>query len=316
MENSEGLCRAIREDGLLIRLLDGELPASDENRVLGHLRSCHECLGVVADLLYTDTKLKDLFSRKIDTIEKEKEERREEKKSNGLFMLEVDKLPVGKTLDRDLLDETGLLLVAAGTVLSPSLIDSIKRRGIQKLAVRTVEEAEETPIDRAEVPPVSIREVEAFVLESGIEPALAPFIRDSCQKAIKECFKNIEASGTFSLPEAENSAMEVASEILSKPNAALSLADLILIDPGLHAHSVNTLVLFLMIARAMGHPASMIKEHATGALLHDIGRIALRQKNAGSSIKQTGKKRTRSTPRLGTLIYGTSADWVRARLRW
>ena len=71
MESTVGMCHAVREEGLLIRLLDGELSTSDENKVLAHLRTCHECLGLVADLLYTDERLKDLFSRREPRKERE-----------------------------------------------------------------------------------------------------------------------------------------------------------------------------------------------------------------------------------------------------
>ena len=72
--NLEGMCRAIREEGLFIRLLDGELSQGDENRILMHLRTCHECLGLVADLLYTDTRLKELFSRREIRRDEDREE--------------------------------------------------------------------------------------------------------------------------------------------------------------------------------------------------------------------------------------------------
>ena len=116
MNSTEGLCRAIREEGLLIRLLDGDLPPNDEHAVLTHLRTCHECLGLTADLLYTDSRLKDMFARQ------EEKKDKQQVKPQDRFMLEVDKLPVGKSLDKDLLDEAGKLLVAAGTELTTKLI--------------------------------------------------------------------------------------------------------------------------------------------------------------------------------------------------
>jgi HD-GYP domain-containing protein (c-di-GMP phosphodiesterase class II) len=274
METREGLCRAIREDGLLVHLLDGDLQTSDENRVLTHLRTCHECLGVVADLLYTDTRLKDLFSR--DNLRRSTE-KREEKRNSQYFMLEVDKLPAGKAIERDLLDENGTMLVAGGTILTPALIESIKRRGIDKLAVRTAEEEAKPRPSEPEIPAVSVREVEAFFADAGVEPAVSQVVRSKCRDAMENCFRRLEEDGVCTLNEADASAAEIANEILSKPSLAPSLCDLILVDPSLHSHSVNVLVIFLMLARAMGHPAQLVKDHASGALLHDIGRIVLRQ---------------------------------------
>jgi HD-GYP domain-containing protein (c-di-GMP phosphodiesterase class II) len=289
MENTEGLCRAIREEGLLIRLLDGELQTGEENKVLAHLRACHECLGVVADLLSTDSRLRDLFSRQEHRKEKAEKEKREERRNGSFFMLEVDKLPVGKKLDRDLMDNEGKLLVASGTTLTAPLVDSIKRRGIEKLAVKTAEEIEVPEVAQIEIPPVSIREIDTFIAEGGLEPAVSEFVRKKCRESVESCFKSLENEGTFSLGDAEDSAAEVVTEILSRPNLALTISDMILVDPSLHAHSVNVLVLFLIIARAMGHPGQLIRDHSTAALLHDIGRIVFRRAHTTSGLKLSPK---------------------------
>jgi putative nucleotidyltransferase with HDIG domain len=289
MENTEGLCHAIREEGLLIRLLDGELQTGEENKVLAHLRMCHECLGVVADLLYTDSRLNELFSRQGNRKEKVDKEKREERRNGSVFMLEVDKLPIGKTLDRDLMDSEGGLLVAAGTVLTPLLIESIKRRGIEKLAIKTAEELGEPVKAQVEIPPVSIGEIDTWIAEGGIEPAVTEFVRKKCRESVRSCFDSLENEGTFSLGEAENSAAEVVTEVLSRPNLALTISDMILMDPSLHAHSVNVLILFLILARAMGHPGQLIRDHSTAALLHDIGRIVFRRAHISSGLKLNPK---------------------------
>jgi len=271
MNNSEGLCHAIRDEGLLVRLLDGDLSPTEEHKVLTHLRTCHECLGLTADLLYTDDRLKELFARQEERPEKPK------KKTSGRFMLEIDKFPLGKITERDLLDETGVLLIAAGTMMSEQLIDSLKKRGVEKLAIEPVEAEEEKEVEIGVVPRVNIRQIEGLVAESGIEPAVSGFVRAKCTQAISECYECLENEGSLDLTGINETASAVTEEVLNQPQAALTLADMILMDPGLHAHSVNVLVFFLMLARAMGHPAALIREHATAALLHDIGRVVLRR---------------------------------------
>jgi len=285
MNNLEGLCHAIREEGLLIRLLDGDLPATDEHKVLTHLRTCHDCLGLTADLLYTDNRLKDMFARQGERVERQK------KKVVGRFLLEVDKLPTGKSLDRDLLDEDGGLLVAAGTELTQSLIETLKRRGIDKLAVEPLETLPEEAPKGVETPKVSIKQIEGFIAEGGIEPAVSEFVRRQCTQAVASCYSALEREGDIDVSGVRESTQQVTEEILSRPQAALTLADLILADPSLHAHSVNALILFLMIARAMGHPAQLIRDHSVAALLHDIGRIVLRRVATASGLtKASGEE--------------------------
>lgn len=279
MNSSEGLCRAIREEGLLIRLLDGDLPSTEEHTLLTHLRTCHECLGLTADLLYTDDRLKDLFDRQRENREKQK------RQSQDRFMLEVDKLPVGGKIEHDLLDESGRLLISAGTELTSAIIDKLKRRGIEKLAIEP-SGTEETAVPEApEIPQVSMKSIEGLLSENGIEPVISDYVRSQCVSALENSFKALEDEGQLDLREVHDTAQHVTEEVLSCPQVAITLADLILIDPGLHAHSVNVLIIFLMIARAMGHPAQLIREHATAALLHDIGRIVLRRSAVASGMQ-------------------------------
>jgi len=293
MEKTDGLCHAIREEGLLIKLLDGELSSAEEARVLAHLRSCVGCLGVVADLLYTDSRLKELFSRP-------NAKREHVKKTSQHFMIEVDKLPVGKSLGRDLLDEEGRLLVAAGTVLTSSLIESIKARGIEKVAVKAAEEIPKEEEKEPEVEPISVLEVESFVNEQDLEPVVSKFVRERCRAALVECFEALEKEGTFVGQEAISASVEIAGEVLSRPSLAPTLADIILVDPSLHAHSVNVLVIFLMLARAMGYPGQLIKEHAPMALLHDIGRIVVKRTDATLGMKRASADEEREHPEIGS----------------
>jgi hypothetical protein len=279
MSNSEGLCHSLRDDGLLLRLLDGELPQSEEHRVLTHLRTCHECLGLAADLLYTDTRLKELFARHDTQKDKQR------KKVVDRFLLEVDKLPIGKSMGRDLLDENGTLLIAAGTEFTPGLVETLKTRGIDKLVVESVQ-FEDIPVEEESASPViRASQIEGFLAEGGIEPAVSSHVRNQCLQAVGNCFKNLEDSGSLDVTEIHDSVNQVTEQILSSPQVTLTLADLILIDPGLHAHSVNVLILFLMTARAMGHPVQLIRDHSVAALLHDIGRIAIRKQGQPDDVE-------------------------------
>lgn len=284
MNKPEGLCRAIRDEGLIIRLLDGELEPTEEHKVLTHLRTCHECLGLTADLLYTDDRLKALFERHSD-----RDSRPQKKKNTNVFMLEVDKLPVGKINERDLLDEDGKLLVAAGTQLTEKLIDHLRARGIEKLAIEPSDDGQEEEPEQILTPSADFKQIESYFAEIGLEPAVSQFVRRQCMDTLESSFKMLEENGELNLGEIHDNVQMVTEEILSSPQVSLTLADLILSDPGLHAHATNVLILFLMIAKAIGHPAQLIRDHATAVLLHDIGRIVLRRTATVSGILKAEK---------------------------
>ena len=45
-------CREIDEDGLIVKMLDGELTTVVEDSLLFHLKHCTTCLAIVADVLF------------------------------------------------------------------------------------------------------------------------------------------------------------------------------------------------------------------------------------------------------------------------
>jgi hypothetical protein len=198
-------------------------------------------------------------------------------------MLEINKLPIGKSMDRDLFDDHGNLLIASGTELSEALIESLKRRGIEKLVVEAPGEEVSAGSEEFESPSININQLESFLSEHGIEPAVSDFVRHKCSEALSNCFTQLEGGGIADVLPLEAVAQEITEQILSNSQVALTLADLILVDPGLHAHSVNVMILFLMMSRAMGHPVKLIHDHSTAALMHDIGRIILRAQNPKKS---------------------------------
>jgi len=48
---SESPCTAVVDEGLLVSLLDGQLAAADERRVLAHLQDCCDCLLTLGQVL-------------------------------------------------------------------------------------------------------------------------------------------------------------------------------------------------------------------------------------------------------------------------
>jgi HD-GYP domain-containing protein (c-di-GMP phosphodiesterase class II) len=303
-ENTEGICSSVREEGLLIRLLDGELDANQEHMVLTHLRTCADCLSLAANVLYMDSRVRDILDVRLsENATPEVDEKKSASTDKG-FRLEVDKLPVGKEIDRDLIDEDGKLLIAAGTQLTPAMIDSLKKRGIEKLSVRQSEKAAAPVAPKLPELSFSVEDYKMVIADSGVEPAISEYARKKVISTVRDSFRSLESSGVFDLKEADDAAIEVANEVLNRPQVALTLADLELHDKSLYTHSVNVLVLFLSIARAMGHPAQLIKDHATAALLHDIGRIVLRRSDIA-----VGRKRSKDEEDLEHTEAGYTYLW-------
>ena len=45
-------CNEIDKKGLIVKMLDHELPVEEEDALLFHIRHCQDCLAVVAEVLF------------------------------------------------------------------------------------------------------------------------------------------------------------------------------------------------------------------------------------------------------------------------
>ncbi len=296
-------CEKIDREGLLIRLLDRELNASDEDEVLDHLHECSDCLAKVAKLLITSDQLKgessiagdatqadphkslepDIIGLALEPRGSPKEARmaptsgRHDLVKTG--KIKVDDLPIGVTLEYSLFDTEGHLLVASNTPLTEAIIDSIRRRGVSEVTVRRSAPLMGSAFQR-EACAFKGRPDRAFytVLSNGGAPAAVSVLaRQMAVESLKRAFLSVAPDAAIDTDEVRDTCNEVVDDLIGDEIVSPSIIDIYLTDSSLYHHSMNVMMVFTAVCGVLGLPKRAVKSYAAGAMLHDIGRVLLRK---------------------------------------
>ena len=151
-------CNKVDKEGLLIKLIDKKLDADGEEEVLSHLRACPECLAKMARVLLSDDELQEVFLADqeeglpffesaetgdaandvpspypLETPEEPKQDTIDFK--DGPIL--VEDLPVGASIKHNIYDGGGKLLIASNTTLTKGIIESVKRRGLTTVTIKS-----------------------------------------------------------------------------------------------------------------------------------------------------------------------------------
>lgn len=146
--------------------------------------------------------------------------------------------------------KTGKVLLTHGTKLTDSLIETLQVRGVKTVAVTEQYTLLVDPVD------TTTKELRRS-LEDGILK-YAPDIP--------------EANTSDDMVNVSRMARKIVSKILENPDIVqFCVITKLLDDQFLFKHSINSCVLSLLVAGAMGFDAYNMQCIGTGALLHDIG---------------------------------------------
>lgn len=170
---------------------------------------------------------------------------------NAMIRLDVNGLLEGMVIAEPVLcPKTGKVLLKHGTKITDSLIQTLITRGIKTVAVAEQYTLLVDPVD------TTTRELRGL-LEDGI---------------VKYAPDTPEANKSDNMVNVSRMARKIVSKILENPDIVqFCVISKLLDDNFLYRHSINTCVLSLLVAGAMGFDAYNMQCVGTGALLHDIG---------------------------------------------
>jgi len=292
------LCKKVDKQGLLIKLIDKKLDSKGEEEILKHLRACPECLAKMARVLLSDNEMQEVFladqeeglpfdenaetgDTANDVPPPDPVETPEESKQDTLEYkdgpIRVEDLPVGASLEHDIYDGGGKLLIANNTPLTKGIIESVKRRGLTTVTIKTPK----VSIDTARV-----REVRAFkgkpdrgfylALAKGGAPVNVSLVaKQVAIDSLKRAFANTGTNSTIDIDDVRDTCEDIVTELVEDDIVSPSIIDMYLLDPSLYHHSINVMIIFTSICSAMDLPVNTVKSYAAGAMLHDIGRVFL-----------------------------------------
>lgn len=191
--------------------------------------------------------------------------------------IELNFLQGDEILGKAVFDDEGRILLREGVILKRTFIVKLMGLGINAVYI-------DDEISR------------------GIElnDVVAEQTRQDCKHAVAEMMKKCICSENMSLKSVICSAQRVIDDILSEREVMINLVEIRSQEEQLFSHSVNVCVLAVMTGVNKGYSPALLKELATGALLHDIGMSKiLKEKVTGKGRLEIDMSRYREHPKLG-----------------
>jgi HD-GYP domain-containing protein (c-di-GMP phosphodiesterase class II) len=186
--------------------------------------------------------------------------------------IHLDSARPGLVLGKAILGSSGQVLLNAGVVIKQQYITYLKRLGVEYLYAYDS----------------SMEDVE-------IKDLISEDTRQKARALLKDIFKNLQSpvlNKQFILPEKKVVQLVscIIEELLDNKDIVAQLMDIRALDDYLFAHSVNCCVLATLLAANMNYNEDILKDLATGTLLHDIGMVAVPETILRKSGKLTRKE--------------------------
>ncbi|MFZ5966440.1 MAG: HD-GYP domain-containing protein [Bacillota bacterium] len=167
-----------------------------------------------------------------------------------MYKINVESLKNGMIIAKNIYDNDGNILLAAGIALRENYISKLKELRITEVYIQTDETAD-------------------IVVEDVIQEQN----RLEAKQIVKQIMVSIKKD-TRAFDERILSVVEsIVEDLLNNPNVMVHLADIRSVDEYTFGHSVNVCVLSVLLGIKMGYNKTQLKELGIGALLHDIGKM-------------------------------------------
>lgn len=174
----------------------------------------------------------------------------------------LSQLRPGIAIPADMYDVEGRLLLKKGTLLTPRIIQML--RG-----------GESNHVYLHVLPPGSVTSKPSRTATNVPPPVSREVCRAAAQQ-LKKCWERAEKTGLLpDIAPLRQTAEQIASEILARPNPLVYLNQIRLYDDYLFDHSVDVAVLSILTGATLGMKKKTLVQLGLGGLLHDIGKIRI-----------------------------------------
>lgn len=167
-------------------------------------------------------------------------------------VVSVSSLKGDEILGKQIFDESGRVLLNSGVELTPFYIERIKQLGILSVYI-------DDDISKNVV----------------IEESISDKTRQMSKHAVKKMIEVYCREGKTDNSSVMNSVNSVIEDVLSNKNVLINVAEISASDNNIYSHSVNVCVLSTIIGTHMGYSMLKLRDIATAAMLHDIGKIKM-----------------------------------------
>ncbi|TCO68775.1 HD-GYP domain-containing protein [Marinisporobacter balticus] len=195
-----------------------------------------------------------------------------------MFKVNINFLKTGMILAKAIYGSDGQILLNAGVIVKENYIDKLIKLGISSLYIDTKETA-----------------------DIIIEDVICEQNRLEAKNMIRETMNNVYMGGKINTKDVFRAVNNIVDDLLSKKDIILNLSDIKAVDDYTFGHSVNVCVLCLITGIAMGYDREKLEKLGIGAILHDIGKIAIPEEILNKPEKLTDEEYEiiKTHPRLG-----------------
>lgn len=173
--------------------------------------------------------------------------------NNKEFETNIRKINVGmikgnEILARDILSESGTILISTGTHIKKDYILRLKELGVNEIYVED--------------------EYSQGIVEGIISERV---IKIQCEETVKDIIERFSYSGTNELKEISSVAEDIILDVLESSEVMYNISGIRDNSKKTYAHSINVCTLSVFVALNMKLSKEKAREIAIGSLLHDIG---------------------------------------------
>ncbi|TYQ16665.1 UNVERIFIED_CONTAM: HD-GYP domain-containing protein (c-di-GMP phosphodiesterase class II) [Acetivibrio alkalicellulosi] len=171
-------------------------------------------------------------------------------------IVDVSKLKGNEILGKQIFDDTGRVLLNEGIKLTPFYIERLKSLGV-----------------------ISIYVDDEISKEVVIEESISEKTRQKSKIAVKDMIDKYCREGKTDNSGVLKSVNSVIDDVLSNKSVMVNVSEIRSKDNNIYSHSVNVCVLSTIIGIHMGYNMLRVKDIAMAAILHDIGKVRIKNDN-------------------------------------
>jgi len=175
----------------------------------------------------------------------------------------------------EVVEQSGNLKVKSrGLVRTDKAIETLKKQGVQAVMVdfdKSDLGSEQAPAETEEPQTSSLKPKVSFDNEIG----KATKLYDKAKEIQEKAFEDMKAGREIDTGAMKDVADGFIDSVFRNPDALACMTRMRDKDAYLMEHSVNVSIIMTIFARYLGFDQDLIHELATGALLHDLGKIGV-----------------------------------------
>ncbi|MCY9659563.1 HD domain-containing phosphohydrolase [Paenibacillus chondroitinus] len=164
----------------------------------------------------------------------------------------LDSVESGQYLGRTIFASNGSILLSEGVQLTVFMINTLNRIGVTMIYIK------DPNLEDVEIPEIISEETKRIVMQQ-----------------MGQTFAALRSGKEFNSRAMSISINTLLDEVMKNRDVLVQLTDIRTKDNEMYVHATNVCMMAVLVGINMGFNESQLKELATGALLHDVGKIEL-----------------------------------------